>query len=193
MSLLPNEEAQAGVATSEDLSHLENLSAAGSLVADLKQKIAHMRQLELKAVELEAAFKEAQRAYEEYKAKVVVAAMVNAGVSKLQDEQGNSITLKSNYYLNPNKNDQDRAIIAAWIKKYQGDHLLKHHAEVDGALIDKLKETGVPFADKTDVNTNSLKSFLIDLLGYKGGLARIQLTDIPDCMHFVVEQEVVSE
>jgi len=182
-----------GIAEQPDTSHLENLSAAASLVKDVQDKIKHMRQLELTMVAAEAAFDDAKKKYETYKATVVIAAMVNAGVEQLQDENGNFIKLESKYYCNPNKNDEDRLAIQAWLMANQGEHLFKHEGKVAVDQFDKLRDAGIPFADKIDVNTNALKAHLMDLLGYKkGSMARIALADIPECMHFVIAQDVVT-
>jgi len=187
MSLM-NQEQQGPV----DTSHLENVSAAATLVADVQAKVKRMRQLEAQMIGAEAAYSDAKKQYETYKATVVIAAMTNAGIEQMQDENGNFIRLESKYYCNPNKNDADRLSIQQWLTAQGLEHLFKHEGKVDASQYDKLKEAGIPFADKIDVNTNSLKSALIDLLGYKkGGIARISLEDIPECMHFVVAQEVV--
>ena len=51
---------------------------------------------------------------------------------------------------------------------------------------DKLKELGVPFAAKGDVNTNSLKSWLSEQLGLKAGsVSRMNYEDIPDFVNFL--------
>ena len=176
-----------------NLSHLEDASATGNFIADVKNKIAHMKSLELKMIEAEANYKEAKHVYEDYKATTVVAAFTSAGIEQIQDESGNFIKLESKYYLNPNKNDEVRMVISAWLKAHDGAHLLKHEGKVSSEQFSKLDNAGIPYADKIDVNTNSLKSHILDLLGYKkGSMARIALTDIPECMHFVAIQEVVT-
>jgi hypothetical protein len=168
--------------------------AAKMLMQDLLAKIKVMRELDFTAMELEEKAKKARQAFDEYKAKTVVTAMQATGFTTLKDDNGLTISLENKYYLNPNKNDADRKIINDWLKKYGGDHLLKHQGIVPEAELDKLKENNIPFDDKIDVNTNSLKSFVLDLLGYKkGGAAKIELKDIPDCMHFVVANDIIVE
>jgi len=178
-----------------DLSHLfsENAPVASSFIADVKDKIRVMRQLELDMISAEAVYKNAKEKFEEYKATVVVASFTSAGIEQIQDENGNFIKLECKYFCNPNKNDEDRLKISAWLKANAGEHLLKHEGKVEASQFSKLTEHGIPFADKIDVNTNSLKAHLLDLLGFKkGSTRRISLTDIPECIHFVVAQEVVT-
>ena len=50
--------------------------------------------------------------------------------------------------------------------------------------IEKLKAEGIPFTEKNDINTNSLKAFLMDGLGLKGGVQKFTVEDIPPCIHF---------
>jgi len=176
-----------------DLSHLEQASLASAFIEDVKAKVKEMRRLELDMIAKEAAFKDAEKRFTEYKAMQVVTAFTNAGIDKLQDSEGNFVMLKNNYHCNPNKNDEDRARIAAWLKKMGGDNLLKHEGRVDAEQFDKLKEAGVPFADKTEVNTNSLKAFIQDVLGYKpNSVRRCSLDDVPDCIHFIVVPEIIT-
>lgn len=176
-----------------DLSYLKgDDSTAANMIADVKAKVEHMKRLQLDMIAAEAQYEHAKELFEKYKATVVVTAMTNAGVFHLQDENGNFVKLESKYYCNPNKNDADRLTIEKWLKSIQADHLLKHQAIVSAEQMEKLREEDIPFADKTDINTNSLKAFLLDALGYKGGVAKLKLSDIPDCVHFTVQQEVVT-
>ena len=185
MSLMEN--------TTDDLSHLSDASVASGFIADVKEKIKEMRKLELAMIAAEANFKDAKERFETYKATVVVASFTSAGIEQIQDENGNFVKLESKYYCNPNKNDEDRLAISKWLQANGGDHLLKHEGKVSADQYAKLEEHGIPYADKIDVNTNSLKAHLLDILGFKkGSMRRISLTDIPDCIHFVVAQEVVT-
>ena len=176
-----------------DTSHLENVSAAAILIADVKEKIKVMRQLEMRMIAAEAEYTEAKKQFETYKASVVVAAMVNAGVHNIQDENGNFIRLESKFYCNPNKNDADRLKIEAWLKSVGGEHLFKHEGKVSADQYSLLDEHGIPYVDKIDINTNSLKSFIKEGLGFTAGsMERFKLSDIPECVHFVIQQDIVS-
>jgi hypothetical protein len=180
----------------QDLSFLEanaDTSAAAALIADVKTKLDIMRTLQAKMVEAEAAYKHASEEFEHYKASVVVAAFTNAGITYLEDANGNTIKLETKYYCNPNKNDQDRAIIAKWLTDHQGAFLLKHEGKVDGAQLEALKKSGIPYQDKIDVNTTSLKAYLKGALGLNGGTAQITMEEIPECMHFVTAFDVVTK
>jgi len=189
--MLLNKEVEATAAI--DLSHLQSTPAASGFISDVKDKVKEMRRLELAMISAEAAFKMAKETYEQYKATVVIASFVSAGIEQIQDDNGNFVKLESKYYCNPNKNDSDRLVISNWLKANGGEHLLKHEGKVSADQYDRLKDAGIPFADAIDINTNSLKAHLLDILGYKKGcMQKIALTDIPECVHFTIMQEVVS-
>lgn len=171
---------------------LMDQTVSSAMIADVKEKVKILKLLYAKMLGAEAAYKHAQEEYEHYKATVVIAAMTNTGMTVLQDDEGNFIKLESKYYCQPNKNDEDRLKIQAWLKEQGAEDLFKHEGLVDAAQYKKLEENGIPFADKIDVNTNKLKAWLMDQCGFKkGSVARIALTDIPECIHFDVKQEVI--
>lgn len=158
----------------EDRGVLQNLTKMGE----------HLKALKLKMIEAEATAKEAKKEYEYYASSVLPMEMYNAGVSELTLVSGGKMTYERKFYCQPNKNDADRQIMADWLREHGGDHIIKESAKVDGTQFDKLKAANIPFAEISDINTNSLKAFLKDKLGVSGGTQQIQLQDIPDCMHF---------
>ena len=176
-----------------DLSYLEGASAAADVIADVKLKIKKMRQLEVDMFEKQLVYDQARKEYDDYKATVVLASMTSAGLNSLEDDEGNFIKLETRFHCNPNKNDADRKIINEWLASQGGGFLVKRQGIVEAEQLDMMRNAGIPFAEKTDMNTNSLKAFLKDLLGYsKGGVSKIALEDIPDQMHFIITSEVVS-
>ncbi len=50
--------------------------------------------------------------------------------------------------------------------------------------IENLKKSDVPYVEKWDMNTNSLKAWIKSQLGADGGEAQFSIQDIPDCVHF---------
>jgi translation initiation factor 2 alpha subunit (eIF-2alpha) len=132
-----------------------------------------------------------QQEYDTYRFQTLPAAMQSAGVLSVTTSDGHNIEVKNKFYCNPNKNDNDRKVIGEWLKKYGAEHLIKKMALVDGAQLDELKETGVPYVEKWDMNTNSLKAWIKDQLGLgKAGVAQISTSDIPECIHFIQVDEV---
>jgi len=176
-----------------DLSFLQGVSAASDVIAEVKAKVKHMRELEVDMLNKQLIAQQASKDYEDYKATVVLTSMTSAGLNSIEDDEGNFVKLETKFYCNPNKNDLDRAKIVAWLNSMGGDFLVKKQGIVAAEQLDMMRNAGIPFDEKSDMNTNSLKAFLKDLLGYnKGGVAKIQIEDIPDQIHFVISPEVVT-
>jgi len=171
----------------------EESSSATEVIKDVRDKVRTMIELEAKMMEAELIFKEAKKRYEHYKDTVVITSMTNAGIYSLEDMYGNIIKLEQKFYCSPNKNLEDQQIMNDWLKEHGGEYLTKHSAEVDEQGMEQLLQSDIPFIKVTSINTNSLKSFLKDLLGYNGGIAKIDLDDIPSCFHFYIKHEVVAK
>jgi hypothetical protein len=172
-----------------DLSYLI-LEDDKQVLGNLKVMADHLKELANRVMEAEAVYKQAQEEYDNYRYKVLPTAMLSAGVQSLQTSDGHCMEIKNKFYCNPNKNDADRIKIGQWLVKHGAGHLIKKQAVVDGTQLDVLREAGVPYVEKWDMNTNSLKAFLKSGLGIGGGVAQFSLGDIPDCIHFTQIDEV---
>jgi hypothetical protein len=157
-----------------DKNVLKNLSNMGE----------HLKELKFAMLKAEAEYAERKKEYEYYSSSVLPMEMFSAGVTELTLLSGGTMSYKRNFYCQPNKNATDREIMAKWLREHGGDDLIKEKASVDGAQLHKLKEAGIPYTEIDDINTNSLKAFLKAKLGASGGIAEIQITDIPACIHF---------
>ena len=153
---------------------LKNLSQMGEQMMKLRKDML------TKEAEYEAAKKE----YEHYANVILPQEMFSVGLTSITLANGGQINVQHKYYCQPNKNDDDRKLMSDWLRGHQGEHLIKSQASVSSEDIDKLKEQGIPFTEKNDINTNSLKSFLMDGLGLKGGVQKFTVEDIPPCIHF---------
>ena len=163
----------------QDKGVLKNLSAMGEKLKELKLA------MDIKAAEAEQAKKE----FEHYANVIIPQEMFSAGVESIGLSTGGSLKVKRNYYCQPNKNDEDRKVIADWLRKNGGEHLIKHDASVSAVDMDKLKKANIPYIENSSVNTTSLKAFLKDKLGVTTGVQQITVEDIPACIHF---QEVTT-
>ncbi len=166
-----------------DKNVLKNLSKMGT----------HLRELKIKMVEAETVYNEAKREYEYYSSSVLPMEMANAGVSALELADGGMLKYERKYYCTPNKNEADKKRIADWLREHGGDFLVKERAAVDAAQLPLLRESGIPYVEICDFNTNSLKAFLKDKLGAGGGMAQITADDIPPEIHFSEQGSVSIE
>jgi len=160
--------------TEADSNVLKNLSKMGD----------HLKELKLKMIRAEAEYDQAKKEHDYYASSILPMEMFNAGVSEIKLMSGGVMTYERKFYCQPNKNEADKQVMAEWLRKNDGAHLVKESAKVDGAQMDSLRDAGIPFTEIDDINTNSLKAFLKDKIGASGGTVQIQIQDIPACMHF---------
>ena len=158
----------------QDQTVLSNLTAMGERLKELKAK-------QLAAEQVAA---QAKNEFEHYANVVIPQEMAACGVQSLSLKNGGTLTLKHNYYCQPNKNPEDRATIAAWLRAHNGGHLIQHDATVSAEDFDKLSQSGIPFVENTVVNTTRLKAFLKAGVAPGSGTQQFSISDIPECMHF---------
>ena len=176
----------------EDLSYLENAGINQqdqSILKNLSQMGEKLKELQLKMLEAQAEADRTKKEFEHYANVIIPQEMFSAGVDSIGLASGGSLKVKRNFYCQPNKNAEDKAIIAKWLRENGGGHLVKHDASVSAEDMDKLKDNGIPFIENTSVNTTSLKAFIKDKIGATTGVQQIKPEDIPACIHF---QEVTT-
>lgn len=154
------------------------------ILGNLSKMCEHLKQLRLKQEETALQAEIAKKEYEHYANVVIPQEMFSAGVEGITLKSGGVVSIKKNFYCQPNKNVEDRKIIVEWLNKFGGGHLVEHEATVSGDNLKDLKEHNVPFVENTAVNTNKLKSFIKDGLGITDGKKKFDIEDIPACVHF---------
>lgn len=168
----------------DDLSYLEVNNQDKKVLKNLADMCKQLKTLKLKMLETQATADQAKKEYEHFANVILPQEMFSVGLTSLTLADGGQVNVQHKYYCQPNKNEEDRRTMSDWLKAHQGEHLVKAVANVDKADIEKLKDNGIPFTEKNDINTNSLKSFLMDGLGLKGGVQRFTVEEIPACIHF---------
>ena len=157
-----------------------------SNLAEMGEKLKTLKTAQLAA---EAAADAAKKAYDHYANVIIPQEMAACGVDSLSLKSGGKISLKHNFYCQPNKNAQDRAEIVKWLRCHGGAHLVEHDATVSADDFEKLEASGIPYVENTVVNTTRLKAFLKAGVTAEGGTQQFTMEDIPSCAHF---QEVTS-
>jgi len=161
----------------------------GAVLKNLSQMGEKLKELKVTMETAKATAEQATKAYEHYANVVIPQQMFSAGIDSIGLSSGGSLKVKRNFYCQPNKNAEDKATIAKWLRENGGEHLIKHDATVSAVDFDKLQESGVPYIENTSVNSQSLKAFLKDKIGATTGIQQISIDDIPACIHF---QEVTT-
>lgn len=163
----------------EDKNVLKNLAQMGEQLKALKEKML--------AAEAEA--ERTKKEYEHYANVLIPQEMFSAGIDSISLASGGTLSIKHNFYCQPNKNIEDRKKIVEWLRANNGGHIVEHDATVSSEDFDRLSQTGIPFIENTVVNTARLKSFLKDGIGATSGVQQFSIEDIPACIHF---QEVTT-
>ena len=158
---------------------LKHLSEMGEQLKKLKEK----------QLAAEAAAEQAKKEFEHYANVVIPSEMHSCGVNSISLSSGGSLSLKHNFYCQPNKNAEDRKKIVEWLREHNGGHIVEHDATVSAEDMELLDKNGIPFIENTVVNTQKLKSFLKDGIGATTGVQQFAIDEIPACIHF---QEVTT-
>lgn len=130
----------------------------------------------------EETYVQARQEYEHFAHTLMPQYMQSLGIEAVDLADGGKVRLVRNYYCKPNKNDKDKQVMYDWLRNNGGDYLIKPEAKTTN--IEALKAAHIPYTECGDVNTSSLKAFIKDLLGVSSGYKKIDLEDIPPCLHF---------
>lgn len=169
------------------LEYLES-EDTGTVVESLKASADKLTELEFNMLAAEEAYNSAKAAYTEYATKVLPEAMLSQGVDLISTTQGLQIRVVTKTSASIKKGSDNGATsknkIGAWLRTHNGENLIKSECIVDTAAKHLLEESGVPFKETMDINTNALKAFIIDALGQNGSPATITLDDMPEGLSF---------
>ena len=166
--------AEESIFSESDREFMGNLSKMGERLKALKAAVEKAEE------ELARAKKE----YEHWANQVLPQEMYAMGVESLTLSSGGSISLKRNFYCQPNKNAEDRKVMLDWLREHGGSHLIVEEAQVDTDNVPLLKQAGIPYVETSTVNTQRLKAWLKDGIGVSTGQQRFAIEDVPRCMHF---------
>lgn len=174
---------------SDNFDYLNVKTSDKQVLKHLSEMGEQLKALKKKQLETEAAADAAKKEYEHYANVVIPSEMHSCGVNSISLASGGTLSIKHNFYCQPNKNAEDRAKIVAWLRKHNGGHIVEHDATVSAEDMEKLDANGIPFIENTAVNTSRLKSFLKDGIGATSGVQQFTIDEIPECIHF---QEVTT-
>lgn len=174
----------------ENLDFLSESSTAVEVSQELRQLAERLTELEFNYVTAQEKADQAKKTYDEFRCITLPNAFRMAGFTGIETVSGARVSIERKYYCSPNKNEADQDTMCNWLEQVGGGDLIKRQAIVDAAKIPDLIEAKIPHRQKRDVNTQSLKAWLKREVG-EDGVQRIQLEDIPDCIHFICLDEAV--
>lgn len=164
-----------------------------NLMAQIKEHVKTLRQKQWAMMEAEEAFKKAEADFLNYSRTVMPDLFKMNGLDMLQMDDGSIVRVATKTNCSINKNDADKANVAKWLREHNGEDLVKAECIVPVSQEDAMKRAGIIFEEKTTMNTNAVKAFLLDQLGQKGAPATITTADLPKGLNFYQfdEMEVI--
>ena len=150
------------------------------LMAQIKEHVEKLRSMQWKMIEAEEAFKAAEEEYLKYSRTVMPDLFKMNGLDMLQMEDGSIVRVVTKTNCSINKNDTDRNNVAEWLRSHNGEELVKAECIVPVSQEDAMRQAGIIFEEKTTMNTNAVKAFLLDQLGQKGSPATITTMSIAE-------------
>lgn len=172
-----------------------NIEQTKGLMEQIQKHVKELRDLQWRMIEAEEAFKEAERAYNDYSRTVMPDLFKMNGLDALRLDDGSMVRVVTKTNCSINKNDMDKQNVASWLREHGGDSLVKSECIVPPSQIPQLKANGIIFQEETTMNTNSVKAFLLDQLGQKGAPATITKEDLPKGLNFFQfdEMEIIMK
>jgi hypothetical protein len=174
---------------SDEYDYLSIKSEDKQVISNLAEMGEQLKALKIAAEEAAVNAERAKKAYEHYANVIIPQEMFSAGINSISLKTGGTLSIKHNFYCQPNKNAEDRKKIVEWLRANDGGHIIEHDASVSAEDMEKLDKNGIPYIENTSVNTAKLKSFIKDGIGATTGVQRFTIDDIPACIHF---QEVTT-
>lgn len=159
-----------------------------SFDAQLKESMDELLRRKRVLEDCEYALEKAKKSYDDYNKKVVAELMHNNGLEEVKLSSGLTAQVKTKTYASVNR--EKIAQVADWLEKNDGGHLIKKDITVGEQYMLELEAMQIPFKKNMNVNTTSLKAFLLDKMGQKGGYAYINPDSLPEGISFFQEDVI---
>lgn len=161
-----------------------SVEQTAGLMAQIQEHVKKLRALQWTMIQAEEAFKQAEKAYNDYSRTVMPDLFKMNGLDALTMDDGSVVRVITKTNCSINKNDIDRANVAKWLREHGAPQLVKSECIVPPSQVEKLKAANIIYQEETTMNTNSVKAFILDQLGQKGAPATITKEDLPKGLNF---------
>lgn len=154
--------------------------------SEIKRESGELMDSLLKLQEAEMSYLDAKAEYERKQRKLAETMRLN-GLESIDTDRGCRLAVVEKAYCNINKNAEDRERVAKWMEHLGFNAKVKRSATVAHSSIDALRDAGIPFQEVLDINTNSVKAVIKELLA--SGM--ITTEDIPKgCTYY--QEDIVE-
>lgn len=160
-----------------------------TVMEEVQRASDHMLELYQQMLDAEESYNKAREAYESFSRNELPTLFRNNGLDLIRLSNGKVLRIDTCTKCSLNKNDTDKANVSKWLKEHGGASLVKSQFIVTDKHAEELKEAGIEYEEDVNINTNQVKSFLLELLGQKGSPARINMDEIPHGVNFFQYEE----
>lgn len=159
---------------------------------EVNSQIKRLTDLKWKVEQAQEALDKATKEYDDYVHNTFCQVFRTNGLESFRLSDGTRINVITKTSCSINKNEKDKEAVANWLREHGAPELVKSELHVPAASKYKqeLDALGIPNEETMTMNTNSVKAWLLDMLGQKGGTAQIAVEDIPKGIHFFQYDDV---
>lgn len=166
------------------------IEQTSNLMAQIQEHVKKLKKLEWDVELATQALEKAQNAYDDYSQHVLPDLFKMNGLDMLRTDDGAIVRVITTTRCSINKNDADKANVADWLRKHNGESLVKSECVCPSSQLQALKNAGIIYQEEITMNTNAVKAFLLDQLGQKGSPAVITKEDLPKGLNFYQYDEM---
>lgn len=134
------------------------------------------------------AYLKAEEAYKNFAYREFPNELLNQGLREVTTADGVHIKVVTKTSTSVKKDYKDD--VCTWLQQRGGEYLVKESLTIPTNYREILDAAAIPYDTIKDVNTTSLKSWLLDNLGQKNSPATLSLSDIPEGISFFQWNEV---
>lgn len=166
------------------------IEQTSNLMKQIQEHVAKLKKLKWDVELATEALKKAQDAYDDFSQHVLPDLFKMNGLDMLRTDDGAIVRVITTTRCSINKNDADKQNVAEWLRKHNGEALVKSECVCPSSQLQALKNAGIIYQEETTMNTNAVKAFLLDQLGQKGSPAVISKEDLPKGLNFYQYDEM---
>jgi hypothetical protein len=118
---------------------------------------------------------------------IFIQELEDMGIQSVTLLDGSKLEIKEVYHCSINR---DNSNVAEWLRENGGSDLVQSELKVHADDKEKLRQSGIDYAEEVRMNTLKVKAWVKSQLGITGGHQNIQITDLPKGLHFYIEKRL---
>jgi septum formation inhibitor MinC len=170
---------------------IDELPSDETAMKEVKQVVQQWRKLRADMQKAEIVYKTAQSAYEDFVKKEMVQRLRQNGLEALKLEDGTMLQVEQKVKCSlKGRTDADKdrnlADMSKWLEEHGASALVTSILNVMPSQKQKLREMGIAFDEKTSINTNSVKAWILGEMR----MNNIRQEDLPACLSWYMWDDI---